>query len=72
MMLFAFIILRVQYNSKSKLSEIVIYDEIDLATQIYDEKAELLKKEYTNRIRWYRKSVENILKEKEKKLKFLI
>ena len=31
-----------------------------------DEKAELLKKEYTNRIRLYRKSVENILKEKEK------
>lgn len=66
MMLFAFIVLRIQYNSEPELSEIVIYDEIDLATQIYDEKAELLKKEYTNRIRLYRKSVENILKEKEK------
>lgn len=66
MMLFAFIVLRVQYNSEPELSEIVIYDEIDFATQIYDEKAELLKKEYTNRIRLYRKSVENILKEKEK------
>lgn len=66
MMLFAFIVLRVQYNSEPELSKIVIYDEIDFATQIYDEKAELLKKEYTNRIRLYRKSVENILKEKEK------
>lgn len=66
MMFFAFIVLRVQYNSEPELSEIVIYDEIDFATQIYDEKAELLKKEYTNRIRLYRKSVENILKEKEK------
>lgn len=66
MMLFAFIVLRIQYNSEPELSKIVIYDEIDFATQIYDEKAELLKKEYTNRIRLYRKSVENILKEKEK------